>query len=93
MRRNKKINISINTSLLAILSESAKQKGLPLSSYIRSLMLESIKTNTVCKKDPKKRISIALSQEEYGQLTKLKDIDWEESLRKVLLEGEEIQNN
>jgi hypothetical protein len=84
MRRNKKINISIGKSLLDTLSESAKQKGLPLSSYIRSLMLESIKTNTVCKKDPKRRISIALSQEEYQQLTKLKNIDWEESLRRVL---------
>lgn len=70
------------------LSEVAKQKGLPLSSYIRSLMLESIKTNTVCKKDPKKRISIALSQEEYQQVAKLKIIDWEKSLRKVLLKGE-----
>lgn len=74
------------------LSEFAKQKGLPLSSYIRSLMLESIKTNTVCKKDPKKRVSIALSQEEYTQLSKLKDIDWEKSLRKILLNSE-IQNN
>ncbi len=81
MRRHKKINISISKSLLDTLSEFAKQKGLPLSSYIRSLMLESIKTNTVCKKDPKKRISIALSQEEYQQLTKLRDIDWERSLK------------
>ena len=88
MRRNKKINISISQPLLDTLSEVAKQKGLPLSSYIRSLMLESIKTNTVCKKDPKKRISIALSQEEYQQVAKLKIIDWEKSLRKVLLKGE-----
>jgi hypothetical protein len=92
MRRNKKINLSISRSLLDTLSEFAKQKGLPLSSYIRSLMLESIKTNTVCKKDPKKRVSIALSQEEYTQLSKLKDIDWEKSLRKILLNSE-IQNN
>jgi hypothetical protein len=92
MRRNKKINISISQPLLDTLSKSAKQKGLPLSSYIRSLMLESIKANTVCKKDPKKRISIALSQEEYQQVAKLKIIDWEKSLRKVLLK-EEIQNN
>jgi hypothetical protein len=56
-------------------------------------MLESIKTNTVCKKDPKKRISIALSQEEYQQLSKFKDIDWEKSLRKVLLRGNEIQSH
>jgi hypothetical protein len=92
MRRHKKINISISKPLLDTLSESAKQKGLPLSSYIRSLMLESIKTNTVCKKDPKKRISIALSQEEHQQVAKLKDIDWERSLRKVLLK-EGIQKN
>ena len=92
MRRNKKISISIGKPLLDTLSESAKQKGLPLSSYIRSLMLESIKTNTACKKDPKKRVSIALSQEEYQQLSKLKDIDWEKSLRKVLLK-EEMQKN
>ncbi len=84
MRRHKKINISISKSLLDTLSELAKQKGLPLSSYIRSLMLESIKTNTVCKKDPKKRISIALSQEEYQQLTKLRDIDWERSLKRYI---------
>ena len=93
MRRNKKISISINKTLLGTLSESAKQKGLPLSSYIRSLMLESIKTNTVCKKDPKKRISIVLSQEEYQQLSKLKDIDWEKSLRKVLQKGDEGHKN
>jgi hypothetical protein len=92
MRRNKKINIAISKPLLDTLSEFAKQKGLPLSSYIRSLMLETIKTNTVCKKDPKRRISIALSQEEYQQVAKLKDIDWEKSLRKVLL-NEEIQKN
>ncbi len=92
MRRNKKINISISKSLLDTISEIAKQKGLPLSSYIRSLMLESIKTNTVCKKDPKKRISIVLSQEEYSQLTKLKDIDWEKSLRRLLL-NEEIRKD
>jgi hypothetical protein len=92
MRRNKKINISISKPLLDTLSKSAKQKGLPLSSYIRSLMLESIKANTVCKKDPKKRISIVLSQEEYQQLTQLKDIDWEKSLGEVLL-NEEIQKN
>jgi len=84
MRRHKKINISISKPLLDILSESAKQKGLPLSSYIRSLMLESIKTNTVCKKDPKKRISLALSQEEYQQVAKLKDIDWEKSLKRYI---------
>jgi len=93
MRRHKKINISISKPLLDTLSESAKQKGLPLSSYIRSLMLESIKTNAVCKKDPKKRISIALSQEEYQQLSKFKDIDWEKSFRKVLLRGNEIQSH
>jgi hypothetical protein len=93
MRRNKKINISISKPLLDTLSETAKQKGLPLSSYVRSLMLESIKTNTVCKKDPKKRVSIALSQEEYGQVAKLKDIDWEKSLRKVLQKGNEIHKN
>ncbi len=92
MRRNKKINISISKPLLDTLSEFAKQKGLPLSSYIRSLMLESIKKNTVCKKDPKRRISIVLSQEEYSQLTKLKDIDWEKSLRKLLL-NEKIQRD
>jgi len=92
MRRNKKINISISISLLNTLSEFAKQKGLPLSSYIRSLMLESIKANTVCKKDPKRRISIALSQEEYQQVAKLKDIDWEESLRRVLL-NDKIQKD
>jgi hypothetical protein len=92
MRRNKKINISISKPLLDTLLESAKQKGLPLSSYIRSLMLETIKTNTACNKDPKRRISIALSQEEYQQIAKLKDIDWEKSLRKVLL-NEEIQKN
>jgi hypothetical protein len=92
MRRNKKINISISKPLLDTLSKSAKQKGLPLSSYIRSLMLESLKTNIVCKKDPKKRISIALSQEEYQQVAKLKDIDWEKSLRRVLLK-EEIQKD
>jgi len=92
MRRNKKINISINKLLLETLSNSAKQKGLPLSSYIRSLMLESIRTNTVYKKEPKKRVSIALSQEEYQQIAKLKGIDWETSLRKVLLK-EEIQKN
>jgi predicted DNA binding CopG/RHH family protein len=92
MRRNKKINISINKPLLEILSNSAKQKGLTLSSYIRSLMLESIKTNTVYKKEPKKRVSITLSQEEYQQLTKLKDIDWEKSLRKVLIHNE-MQHN
>jgi Na+-translocating ferredoxin:NAD+ oxidoreductase RnfC subunit len=51
-------------------------------------MLESIKTNTVCKKDPKRRISIVLSQEEYNQLTKFKDIDWEKSLRRFLLNNE-----
>ncbi len=84
MRRHKKINISISRSLLDTLSEFAKQKGLPLSSYIRSLMLESIKTNTVCKKDPKKRISIVLSQEEYQQLSKFKDIDWERSLKRYI---------
>ncbi len=88
MRRNKKINLSISKPLLATLSETAKQKGLPLSSYLRSLMLESIKTNAVCKKDPKRRISIVLSQEEYQQLTKLKDIDWERSLRRLLLNNE-----
>jgi hypothetical protein len=93
MRRNKKINISISQPLLDALSETAKQKGLPLSSYIRSLILESIKTNTVCKKDPKRRISIALSQEEYQQLTKLKNIDWEKSLRRVLPSKDEIQKN
>jgi metal-responsive CopG/Arc/MetJ family transcriptional regulator len=93
MRRNKKISISISQPLLDALSESAKQKGLPLSSYIRSLILESIKTNTFCKKDPKRRISIALSQEEYKQLTKLKDIDWEKSLRRVLPNKDEIQRN
>jgi hypothetical protein len=92
MRRHKKINISITTSLLAILSESAKQKGLPLSSYIRSLMLESIKTNTVCKKDPKRRISIALSQEEYQQIAKLKDIDWEESLKRYITSEQRERN-
>jgi len=92
MRRNKKINISISIPLLDTLSGSAKQKGLPLSSYIRSLMLESIKANTVCKKDPKRRISIVLSQEEYQQVAKLKDIDWEKSLRKLLL-NEEIQKD
>ncbi len=92
MRRNKKINLSISKPLLDTLSETAKQKGLPLSSYIRSLMLESITANTVCKKDPKKRISIVLSQEEYQQLTKLGDIDWEKSLTKVLLK-EEIQKD
>jgi len=84
MRRHKKINISISRPLLDTLSKSAKQKGLPLSSYIRSLMLESIKTNTVCKKDLKKRISIALSQEEYQQLSKFKDIDWERSLKRYI---------
>ncbi len=84
MKRHKKINISINKPLLDTLSKSAKQKGLPLSSYIRSLILESIKTNTVCKKDPKKRISIALSQEEYQQVAKLKDIDWEKSLQRYI---------
>jgi PIN domain nuclease of toxin-antitoxin system len=84
MRRHKKINISINKPLLDTLSKSAKQKGLSLSSYIRSLILESIKTNTVCKKDPKKRISIALSQEEYQQVAKLKDIDWEKSLKRYI---------
>jgi hypothetical protein len=84
MRRHKKINISISKPLLDTLSKSAKQKGLPLSSYIRSLMLESIKTNTVCKKDLKKRISIALSQEEYQQLSKFKDIDWERSLKRYI---------
>ncbi len=88
MRRNKKINLSISKPLLDTLSETAKQKGLPLSSYLRSLMLESIKTNTVCQKDPKRRISIVLSQEEYRQLTKLKDIDWEKSLRRLLLNNE-----
>ncbi len=88
MRRNKKINLSISKPLLETLSETAKQKGLPLSSYIRSLMLESITANTVCKKDPKRRISIVLSQEEYSQLTKLKDIDWEKSLRRLLLKNE-----
>ncbi len=92
MRRKKKINLSISKPLLDTLSEFAKQKGLPLSSYLRSLMLESIKTNTVCKKDPKRRISIALSQEEYGQLTKLRDIDWERSLRRLLL-NEEIHKD
>ena len=92
MRRNKKINISISISLLDTLSEFAKQKGLPLSSYIRSLMLESVKANTVCKKDPKRRISIALSQEEYQQVAKLKDIDWEKSLRKFLL-NDKIQKD
>jgi hypothetical protein len=92
MRRNKKINISISIPLLDTLSESAKQKGLPLSSYIRSLMLESVKANTVCKKDPKRRISIALSQEEYQQVAKLKDIDWEKSLRKFLL-NDKIQKD
>ncbi|MFZ8861319.1 MAG: hypothetical protein ACO2PP_12605 [Thermocrinis sp.] len=92
MRRNKKINISISIPLLDTLSESAKQKGLPLSSYIRSLMLESIKANTVYKKDPKRRISIALSQEEYQQVAKLKDIDWEKSLRKLLL-NDKIQKD
>jgi hypothetical protein len=92
MRRNKKINISISQPLLDALSESAKQKGLPLSSYIRSLILESIKTNTIYKKDPKRRISIALSQEEYQQVAKLKDIDWEKSLRRVSL-NKEIQND
>ncbi len=84
MRRHKKINISISKPLLDTLSKSAKQKGLPLSSYIRSLMLESITANTVCKKDPKKRISIVLSQEEYQQLTKLGDIDWEKSLKRYI---------
>jgi len=84
MRRNKKINLSISRPLLDTLSETAKQKGLPLSSYIRSLMLESLKTNTVCKKDLKKRISIALSQEEYTQLSKLKNIDWEKSLERYI---------
>jgi|GEM_PF-3885889 len=84
MRRHKKINISISKPLLDTLSKSAKQKGLPLSSYICSLMLESIKTNTVCKKDPKKRISIVLSQEEYQQLSKFKDIDWERSLKRYI---------
>ena len=93
MRRNKKINISISQPLLDALSESAKQKGLPLSSYIRSLILESIKTNTICKKDPKRRISIVLSQEEYQQLTKLKNIDWEKSLRRILPSKDEIQKN
>jgi len=93
MRRNKKINISISQPLLDALSESAKQKGLPLSSYIRSLILESIKTNTICKKDPKRRISIVLSQEEYQQVAKLKDIDWEKSLRRVLPSKDEIQKN
>jgi hypothetical protein len=92
MRRNKKINISISMHLLDTLSETAKQKGLPLSSYIRSLILESIKTNTFCKKDPKRRISIALSQEEYQQVAKLKDIDWEKSLRRVSL-NKEMQND
>jgi hypothetical protein len=92
MRRHKKINISISKPLLDTLSKSAKQKGLPLSSYIRSLMLESIKTNTVCKKDPKKRISIALSQEEYQQLAKLKDIDWEESLKKYITSEQRERN-
>jgi hypothetical protein len=92
MRRNKKINISISIPLLDTLSEFAKQKGLPLSSYIRSLMLESIKANTVYKKDPKRRISIALSQEEYQQVAKLKDIDWEKSLRKLLL-NDKIQKD
>jgi hypothetical protein len=92
MRRSRKINISISKPLLDTLLMSAKQKGLPLSSYIRSLMLESIKTNTVCKKYPKRRISIALSQEEYQQLAKLKDIDWEKSLRNLLL-NEKIQND
>jgi hypothetical protein len=93
MRRNKKINISISKPLLDTLLVSAKQKGLPLSSYIRSLMLESIKTNTVYKRDPKKRISIALSQEEYQQLAKLKDIDWEKSLRQILQKGNEIHKD
>lgn len=93
MRRNKKINISISQPLLDALSESAKQKGLPLSSYIRSLILESIKTNTICKKDPKRRISIVLSQEEYQQVAKLKDIDWEKSLRRILPSKDEIQKN
>jgi len=92
MRRHKKINISISKPLLDTLSKSAKQKGLPLSSYIRSLMLESIKTNTVCKKDPKKRISIALSQEEYQQLAKLKDIDWEESLKRYITSEQRERN-
>jgi len=92
MRRNKKINISISISLLDTLSEFAKQKGLPLSSYIRSLMLESIKANTVCKKDPKKRISIALSQEEYQQVAKLKDIDWEESLKRYITSEQREKN-
>jgi len=92
MRRHKKINISISKPLLDTLSEFAKQKGLPLSSYIRSLMLESIKTNTVCKKDPKKRISIALSQEEYQQLAKLKDIDWEESLKRYITSEQRERN-
>lgn len=79
-------------SLLETLSKSAKQKGLPLSSFIRSLMLESLNTNTVCKREPKKRISIALSQEESQQLSKLKNIDWEKSLRKALL-NEEMQKD
>ncbi|MFZ8785675.1 hypothetical protein [Thermocrinis sp.] len=92
MRRHKKINVSISKPLLDTLSKSAKQKGLPLSSYIRSLMLESIKTNTVCKKDPKKRISIALSQEEYQQLAKLKDIDWEESLKRYITSEQRERN-
>ena len=92
MRRNKKINISISIPLLDTLSESAKQKGLPLSSYIRSLMLESIKANTVCKKDPKRRISIALSQEEYQQVAKLKDIDWEESLKRYITSEQREKN-
>ena len=84
MRRNKKLNISISKSLLDSLSKEAQLKGFPLSSYIRSLMLESIKTNSIYKREPKKRISIALSQEEYQQLTKLKDIDWEESLKRYV---------
>jgi len=92
MRRHKKINVSISKTLLDTLSEFAKQKGLPLSSYIRSLMLESIKTNTVCKKDPKKRISITLSQEEYQQLAKLKDIDWEESLKRYITSEQRERN-
>jgi antitoxin component of RelBE/YafQ-DinJ toxin-antitoxin module len=93
MRRNKKINISISKPLLLTLSETAKQKGLPLSTFIRSLMLESLKANTVYKKDTKRRISIALSQEEYQQLSKLKNIDWEKSLRELLQKGNEIHKD
>jgi len=84
MRRNKKLNISISKSLLDSLSKEAQSKGFPLSSYIRSLILESIKTNSISQKEPKKRISIALSQEEYQKLAKFKNINWEESLRRYV---------